>query len=153
MGSLASAQMLGKLEDYPDLHIGIHYKLPDASAVEGMQLYWSSPTPGTLKATGTVQPIKQPSIDFSMPPTAPAGIFAQVRAISNSFRLKPPETWPTKLPNEYFDLFVAHTGLQVKFHLLIRRGDTEAWAACAKLWGDLRAIMPSPDRELIHERN
>ncbi|MEA3213147.1 MAG: hypothetical protein QOE70_6204 [Chthoniobacter sp.] len=148
-----SAQMLGKLEDYPELFIAIHYQLPDGSANEGMQLSWRTSEHGFLKVKGTVHPIKQPMIDFDMPMAVVAPIFEKARDLSGLFRLQPPANWPSKVTNEMFNLSVSHSGLKTGFYLIIRRTNPDAWTAAAKLWNDLRTSMPPANRESIHERN
>ena len=114
-----------------------------------MQLYWSVNEKGVLKVTGTAQPRKVPAIDTPMPDTAITPIFADAQAVTKSFRFK--ANREDKRNNELITLMVANAGLRNTLQLTIRRSNPEAWAAALKLWKDLRAMLPSPGREMLNE--
>lgn len=147
----APAQMLGNLNDYPNLHISISYQSPDGAASQQMQLQWNVDDKGVLKVTGTARPPKKSSINTDMPATAIPPTFANARNVTRLFRFKPNKDRGDTLDNEVFFFSVSHTGLSNSVSLRIRRDDKEAWAAMMKLWKDLRAALPSPSREMLNE--
>jgi len=147
----SAAQMLGNLNDYPSLGVSMHYQVPDGTTNEGVQVDWKAQAQGPPKVTGTVQSSNHQSITSDLPPTVIAPVFNQARNFTALFHFTSPGEPPKKIDNEHLMLTVSHSSLQLQVQLTVRRADPAAWRAATTLWNNLRALMPPPGRELVHE--
>lgn len=162
---VASAQMLGNLNEYPKLYINLAYQAPSGRDNESMDVDWKTQPDGTLKVTGSVRPSpnapkpvppaegarENPSRTIDLPMTVAAPIFNEARSVTSAFRIPPPRDPKYSPNNELLTLSISHSDLQVGLDLHFTRLDAAGWNAACAFWNHLRALMPSPNKELIRE--
>lgn len=156
------AQMLGDLQDYPQLTINMHHWALTSEEGEGFSISWVDNGTGvkvkslvapSLKTRKNAPP-GQPAHDVlrdNLPDSVVAPIFAEARALTGVFRFIPEKDGGNFPPEESIEVSISNPDYSEKIDLKFTRPDLATWSAAARFWNHLREFMPAPAKDALHE--